>query len=108
MTTDTSERGLEGLICTALTGAPCDPGVPANRVQQHPATFAAGWICGLPADYDLDRSSTGGRRAASERRAAGAGAAPAATPPTAASAGRSARAPRGARTPVEIRPEWYY
>ncbi len=24
--TDTSERGLERLICTALTGAPCDPG----------------------------------------------------------------------------------
>ena len=26
MKTDTSERGLERLICTALTGAPCDPG----------------------------------------------------------------------------------
>ena len=26
MTTDTSERGLERLICTALTGAPCNPG----------------------------------------------------------------------------------
>ena len=26
MTTDTTERGLERLICTALTGAPCDPG----------------------------------------------------------------------------------
>ena len=25
MTTDTSERGLERLICTALTGSPCDP-----------------------------------------------------------------------------------
>ena len=25
MTTDTSERGLERLICTALTGDPCDP-----------------------------------------------------------------------------------
>ena len=24
MTTDTSERGLERLICTALTGNPCD------------------------------------------------------------------------------------
>ena len=24
MTTDTSERGLERLICTALTGSPCD------------------------------------------------------------------------------------
>lgn len=25
MTTDTSERGLERLICTALAGHPCDP-----------------------------------------------------------------------------------
>ena len=26
MTTDTSERGLERVICTSLTGHPCDPG----------------------------------------------------------------------------------
>ena len=26
MKTDTSERGLERLICTALTGSACDPG----------------------------------------------------------------------------------
>ncbi len=52
--TDTSERGLERLICTALTGAPCDPGVPANRVQQRPATYAAGWICGAAEDYDRE------------------------------------------------------
>jgi len=51
---DTSERGLERLICTALTGAPCDPGVPANRVQQRPATYAAGWICGAAEDYDRE------------------------------------------------------
>ena len=25
MTTDTGEKGLERLICAALTGAPCDP-----------------------------------------------------------------------------------
>ena len=34
MTTDTSERGLERLICGALTGHPCDPpqpGVVAER-----------------------------------------------------------------------------
>ncbi|HRQ64413.1 MAG TPA: type I restriction endonuclease subunit R [Xanthomonadaceae bacterium] len=54
MTTDTSERGLERLICTALTGAPCDPGVPSNMVQQRPATYAAGWICGAPEDYDRE------------------------------------------------------
>ena len=51
---DTSERGLERLICTALTGAPCDPGVPANMVQQRPATYAAGWICGAAVDYDRE------------------------------------------------------
>jgi len=54
MTTDTSERGLERLICTALTGAPCDPGAPANMVQQRPATYAAGWICGAAEDYDRE------------------------------------------------------
>jgi type I restriction enzyme R subunit len=54
LTTDTSERGLERLICTALTGAPCDPGVPANMVQQRPATYAAGWICGAAEDYDRE------------------------------------------------------
>lgn len=51
---DTSERGLERLICTALTGAPCDPGAPANMVQQRPATYAASWICGAPEDYDRE------------------------------------------------------
>jgi type I restriction enzyme R subunit len=30
MTTDTSERGLERLICTALAGTPCDPGDPGG------------------------------------------------------------------------------
>jgi len=54
MTTDTSERGLERLICTALTGAPCDPGVPANVAEQRPATYAAGWICGAAEDYDRE------------------------------------------------------
>ncbi len=53
MTTDTSERGLERLICTALTGAPCDPGA-AGEVHERPATYAAGWICGDPTDYDRE------------------------------------------------------
>lgn len=52
--TDISERGLERLICTALTGAPCDPGAPANTAQQRPATYAAGWICGATEDYDRE------------------------------------------------------
>ncbi|MBW7862645.1 MAG: type I restriction endonuclease subunit R, partial [Rhodocyclaceae bacterium] len=54
MITDTSERGLERLICTALTSAPCDPGVPANRLQERPASYAAGWVCGAPEDYDRE------------------------------------------------------
>ena len=55
MTTDTSERGLERLICTALTGAPCDPG-PAtpNVVRERPAAYGAGWICGDPGGYDRE------------------------------------------------------
>src|SRR5690348_15331626 len=54
MTTDTSERGLERLICTALTGAPCDPGAPANVVKERPATYAAGWVGGAAGDYDRE------------------------------------------------------
>jgi type I restriction enzyme R subunit len=55
MTTDTSERGLERLICTALTGSACDPGtVPANGVRERPAAYGAGWICGAPSDYDRE------------------------------------------------------
>jgi len=54
-TTDTSERGLERLICTALTGSPCDPG--AERVgptRERPAAYATGWIGGHPNDYDRE------------------------------------------------------
>jgi len=55
MTTDTSERGLERLICTALTGSPCDPGTVAPpAVNERPATYAAGWIGGRPEDYDRE------------------------------------------------------
>lgn len=53
-TSDTSERGLGRLICTALTGVPCDPGAPASMVQLQRATYAAGWICGAPEDYDRE------------------------------------------------------
>ena len=55
MTTDTSERGLERLICTALTGAACDPvAASANLVHERPAVYGAGWICGAPEDYDRE------------------------------------------------------
>jgi len=51
--TDTSERGLERLICTVLTGSPCDPGAgPVEVVRERPAAYGAGWICGASEDYD--------------------------------------------------------
>ena len=53
MTTDTSEKGLERLICTALTGAPCDP-PQGGLVRERPSTYGAGWICGDPQDYDRE------------------------------------------------------
>ncbi len=53
MTTDTSERGLERLICEALTGAPCDP--PQDGVvRERRAAYGAGWIHGDPQDYDRE------------------------------------------------------
>ena len=55
MPTDTSERGLERLICTALTGSPCEPGAgPAEAVHERPAAYGVGWICGEPEDYDRE------------------------------------------------------
>ena len=36
MTTDTSERGLERLICTALTGHPCDPPQESMAAEARP------------------------------------------------------------------------
>jgi len=56
MKTDTSERGLERLICTALTGSPCDP-VPAQPgvVREPAASYGgSGWLCGHPDDYDRE------------------------------------------------------
>ena len=53
MTTDTSERGLERLICTALTGAPCDPG--NEGVAEPSLTYAGGgYSCGRPREYDRE------------------------------------------------------
>jgi len=46
MTTDTSERGLERLICTALAGHPCEP-PSANTVAEPPAGYGGvGWSGG--------------------------------------------------------------
>ena len=56
MSTDTSERGLERLICTALTGAPCEPGPVGDRaLHERPAAYGGSrWICGNPQDYDRE------------------------------------------------------
>jgi type I restriction enzyme R subunit len=52
---DTSERGLERLVCTALTGSPCNPGtVDIGSVRERPAAYGAGWICGAPEYYDRE------------------------------------------------------
>ena len=59
MTTDTSEKGLERLICTALTGHPCDPpsvSAGPTAASRHPgdAHGGSGWIGGSPGDYDRE------------------------------------------------------
>ena len=51
MTTDTSERGLERLICTALAGHPCDSPKP-SEAPQPTGSGTAGWTAGDPRDYD--------------------------------------------------------
>ena len=53
MTTDTSEKGLERLICEAMTGAACDP-PQSGTVYERPAGYGTGWICGDPQDYDRE------------------------------------------------------
>ena len=56
MTTDTSERGLERLICTALTGSPCDAALAPTGLEGEAAapSGGSGWICGAPNDYDRE------------------------------------------------------
>ena len=54
MITDTSERGLERLICTALTGHPCDPPKPGEESHERPANYGFGWIGGRAEDYDRE------------------------------------------------------
>ena len=53
-TTDTSELGLERLICTALAGYPCDP-PPGPTVGEPPARYSGvGWAVGNFHDYDRE------------------------------------------------------
>ena len=53
-TTDTSERGLERLICTALTGHACDPPKEGTVAGAHSAYGGVGWIAGISHDYDRE------------------------------------------------------
>lgn len=55
--TDTSEAGLERLICRALTGTDCEPrpaGAPAFVAKTPAPNGGAGWLPGDPADYDRE------------------------------------------------------
>ena len=80
MPTDTTERGLERLICAAMTGSPCDPGAgpgddrtgsapsggraPPSQTREPRPTYdpstpngqprGFGWTCGDPRDYDRE------------------------------------------------------
>ena len=54
MTTDTSEQGLERLICTALAGHPCDPPT-ADSVQDTRVAYGGvGWTGGSWREYDRE------------------------------------------------------
>ena len=53
MTTDTSEKGLEDLICSGLTGFERSPAV-SGAIQQRPTDYGPGWVHGDPEDYDRE------------------------------------------------------
>jgi type I restriction enzyme R subunit len=52
--TDISEKGLERLICIALTGSPCDPPMGETVGEPQPSYGGNGWIPGNRNDYDRD------------------------------------------------------
>ena len=54
MATDTSERGLERLICTALAGHPCDAPKGGKVAEARAAYGGVGWAGGNPHDYDRE------------------------------------------------------
>jgi len=54
MSPDTTERGLERLICAALTGSPCEPGaLPPGPLDEPHAEYGVGWICGSAISRNL-------------------------------------------------------
>ena len=54
MTTDTSERGLERLICTALAGHPCEPPASDAAREARAGYGGVGWSGGSWLDYDRE------------------------------------------------------
>ena len=54
MTTDTSEKGLERLICTALAGHPCDPPLAGALMEPRAPYGGVGWSPGSYHDYDRE------------------------------------------------------
>jgi hypothetical protein len=54
MTTDTTERGLKRLICTALAGHPCEPIKPGTVAKPPAAYGGVGWCAGYAEDYDRE------------------------------------------------------
>ena len=54
MTTDTSERGLERLICEVLTGDSCDPPSSGTVGEPIPGYGGVGWSPGNGRDYDRE------------------------------------------------------
>ena len=54
MATDTSEHGLERLICTALAGHPCDPPQEGRAAEARPGYGGVGWSGGSVHDYDRE------------------------------------------------------
>jgi type I restriction enzyme, R subunit len=54
MTTDTSERGLERRICTALAGHPCEPPKAGTVAEAVEGYGGVGWCGGSPYDYNRE------------------------------------------------------
>ncbi|MGB9619121.1 MAG: hypothetical protein ACPL7K_01760, partial [Armatimonadota bacterium] len=57
MSTDTSEAGLETLICRTLTGSDCTPRPAGSSAVLAEATASyggVGWLPGDPSDYDRE------------------------------------------------------
>ena len=54
MSTDTSETGLERLICTALAGDPCDPSTEKTVREPGAGYGGVGWSAGNQHDYNRE------------------------------------------------------